>query len=66
MDRNFDDDDEKPAPRSGRVFEFECPDCNAHNPYHDGFADGDEVLCFYCGTEFKVRLAEGRVKLKAT
>jgi transcription elongation factor Elf1 len=65
VDRNFDDDDEKPNAKEGLHFEFECPDCNAHNPYPDGFADGSEILCYYCGSAYKVKVSEGRLKLKA-
>ncbi len=60
------DDDEKPDPKAGMVYEFECPECNAHNPYGDGFKVGSEVICFYCGVEFLVAQAEGRLKFKPT
>ena len=68
MDRSYDDEDELKAEMSaGGVFkEFDCPSCNAHNPYDDGFTIDSEVLCFYCGTEFKVKLSDGKVKLKET
>lgn len=50
---------------SRRFNDFDCPACNANNPYDDGFGDGDEVLCYYCGQEFKVRVSdEGRLRLK--
>ena len=62
--RDLDFDDEKPDQREGMHFEFECPDCNAHNPYDDGFRVGSEVLCFYCGNQFKVAMSEGKLKLK--
>lgn len=65
MDRNFDDDDEKPDPKEGLFYEFECPECSAHNPHPDGFRAGGETLCFYCGTTFTVKVSEGRLKLKA-
>ena len=39
--------------------EFDCPVCDANNPYDDGFTDGDEIRCFYCGCGFKVRIPEG-------
>ena len=62
--RDIDDEDKK-NPKEGLFFEFDCPDCNAHNPYHDGFAAGSEVLCFYCGNTYKViGLGERRIKLK--
>ncbi len=49
-----------------RVFkEFDCPSCDASNPYDDGFSDGDEVLCYYCGTEYRVAVNdEGRLRLR--
>jgi hypothetical protein len=50
-----------------RLREFECPVCNANNPYDDGFGEGDEVRCFYCGQEFKAFLTGvGRLKLRET
>ena len=64
VDKNYDEDDEKQDPKEGMHFEFECPECNAHNPYHDGFKAGGDVMCFYCGTEFHVVQAEGRLKFK--
>ena len=60
--------DEEPddggAAGTSRFKEFECPDCNAHNPVDDGFVVGDEVMCCYCGMEFKVKFTGGRLKLK--
>jgi transcription elongation factor Elf1 len=51
--------------RQRRFGDFDCPACNANNPYDDGFGDGDEVLCYYCGQEFKVVVTdEGRLRLK--
>ena len=49
-----------------RIFkDFDCPTCSANNPYDDGFGDGDEVLCYYCGAEFKVLVNdEGRLRLR--
>lgn len=47
--------DETPADREKLWREFECPDCNAHNPMDDGFRIGDEVLCNYCGMEYVVK-----------
>ena len=62
----FDEDD---APREegrrSRFREFECPACDAANPHDDGFGDGDDVLCCYCGQEFRVVVSEdGRLKLR--
>jgi hypothetical protein len=56
-------DEEAPAAEPGKVLkEFECPECNAHNPYDDGFTVGDEVRCYYCGEEFYVQDHDGRIK----
>lgn len=63
-DQNVDEDDIEMDEASGRCFEFECPDCNAHNPYADGFGEGSEILCSYCGTMFLVQQKGGRLKLK--
>ncbi len=67
MQQDYDDDDMKEASNEGsgrRFSDFDCPDCNANNP-HDGFGDGDEIRCYYCGMEFKVQVTdEGRLKLK--
>lgn len=59
------DDDEKPNPKEGMLFEFECPECNAHNPYHDGFKAGQEITCFYCGTNFLAVQSDGKMKYKS-
>jgi hypothetical protein len=48
-----------------RFKEFECPDCAANNPVDDGFGNGDEIICNYCGTEFRVVVDDdARLKLK--
>jgi hypothetical protein len=49
-----------------RLFkDFDCPTCSANNPYDDGFGDGDEVLCYYCGAEFKAKVNEdGQLRLR--
>jgi len=66
MDRDsFDDDDNKPDSKAGKYFEFDCPECNAHNPYEDGFIVGAEVLCFYCGSNFKAAMSGSRLKMKS-
>jgi transcription elongation factor Elf1 len=65
-----DDDDDKDqageALGSRRRFnDFDCPDCNANNPYDDAFGDGDEIRCYYCGQEFRVQVSdEGRLRLR--
>lgn len=49
----------------GKKFEFDCPDCSANNPYDDGFGDGEELRCHYCGTEFKVLfLDNGKLRFR--
>ena len=45
--------------------DFDCPNCNANNPYDDGITDGAEIRCYYCGQEFRVRIDEaGKMKLR--
>jgi len=63
------EDDEKPTSedlgRDRRFSDFDCPDCNANNPYDDGFGHGDEVRCYYCGQEFKADVSDsGRLRLR--
>ena len=64
------DDDEVEGHGSGegrarRFQDFDCPACNANNPYDDGIGDGDEILCYYCGQEYRVKVTEeGRLRLK--
>jgi hypothetical protein len=64
------EEDEKPQGeeelgRTRRFGDFDCPECNANNPYDDKFGDGDEIRCYYCGQEFKVDVNEsGRLKLR--
>jgi transcription elongation factor Elf1 len=65
----FEDDDEQKkedAAGANTTFkEFDCPSCNANNPADPPFGDGEEVLCNYCGQEYKVKVSEeGRLKLK--
>jgi hypothetical protein len=64
----FEEGEIDPADAAGRRFrEFDCPVCNANNPYDDGFGEGDEIRCFYCGQEFQARLtAGGALKLRET
>ncbi|MBN2498810.1 MAG: hypothetical protein JXR96_29735 [Deltaproteobacteria bacterium] len=62
--KDYSDSDDAQADGQ-RVFnEFDCPDCNANNPYDDGFVDGDEIRCYYCGAEYKVRVVDGKLRLK--
>lgn len=47
-----------------RFSEFECPACSANNPF-DEFGNNDEVLCNWCGLQFKALVdEEGTLKLK--
>lgn len=66
---NFDMDDvEKEMARDNKLAkglkDFDCPSCNANNPADPPITDGAEVLCHYCGTEFRVSLSDGRVRFK--
>jgi hypothetical protein len=66
---DFDDDDAKKGEpgvgANARFKEFDCPSCNANNPCDPPFGEGEEVLCNYCGQEYKVKVSEeGRLKLK--
>ena len=69
-DPHADDEDERlpdgsEAGRRRRFNDFDCPDCNANNPYDDGFGDGDEIRCYYCGQGFTVAVSEeGRLRLR--
>ena len=63
-----DDDDEKKSGASlgvrRRFSEFDCPSCSANNPF-DEFGNGDEVLCGWCGLEFRAQVDdEGALRLK--
>lgn len=60
-----DDDDEKPDEKARSYKEFDCPSCTANNPTDPPFSDGDELLCNYCGAQFKVRIGDdGRARFK--
>ena len=64
----YEDEDAKKAEAAGvnsKFKEFDCPSCNANNPADPPFGDGEEVLCNYCGQEYRVKVSEeGRLKLK--
>lgn len=60
------DDDDGGSKKKKLRTEFECPECNAHNPVSDGYDVGGEVQCFYCGCEFHVVESGGRLKFKLT
>lgn len=66
MSRAYDhyDDDDRSSSRGQRWYEFECPGCDAHNPYEAGFGVGYEVLCYYCGIHYNVIERDGGFKLK--
>ncbi|MBI3184772.1 MAG: hypothetical protein HYZ28_21760 [Myxococcales bacterium] len=61
------DDEKEGAAAQGnkRTFaEFDCPGCNANNP-SEGFGDGAELLCNYCGTQYLAQVSdEGRLRLR--
>lgn len=64
---DFDDEEKESGKSAGRSKhkEFDCPSCNANNPVDPPFGDGDELLCNYCGSEYRVTVSdEGRVKFK--
>ena len=60
-----DDDDKELAPGAQTFKEWECPGCNAHNFSDPPMGQGDEVLCNYCGVEYRVKVSdEGKLKLR--
>lgn len=68
---SWDDDDDggssskKKDAKGDKRFEFDCPNCNANNPWGDGFKDRDEVICHYCGSSFEARFGDaGKVKFR--
>jgi hypothetical protein len=68
-DPGYDEDEGKKRPedegRVRRFSDFDCPECSANNPYDDGFGNGDEVRCYYCGQEFRAEVNEsGRLRLR--
>jgi hypothetical protein len=62
------DDDDEVREMSGaggkRRAEFDCPSCTANNPTEEPPQDRDEIICNYCGAEFRVSVVDGRVKLR--
>lgn len=44
--------------QEGLRYEFDCPECDANNPWNDGFKEGDELQCHYCGQGLKVMAFE--------
>ena len=64
-DYGGDDGDADKGGKKRKFDEFDCPSCDANNPYDDGFYAGDEVRCYYCGLMYKVHIRDdGRVKYK--
>ena len=65
---HYEEEKGDPGEKEGRrrtFKDFDCPTCNANNPYDEGFGDGDEVLCYYCGQEYKALVnEEGRLRLR--
>ena len=69
VDQGYEEeDDPKDGSSEGadrRFGDFDCPECNANNPYDDKFGNGDEIRCYYCGGEFLVAVSDsGRLKLR--
>ena len=68
---DYSEEHEEEEKKSGKALgsrrkfdEFECPTCNANNPY-DSFGNNDEVLCNWCGMQFKAVVdEEGNLRLK--
>jgi hypothetical protein len=58
-DPHWTDEEEEREDKRRRFAEFDCPSCNANNPYDEPFGDGDHVRCFYCGEEFAVTVTGG-------
>lgn len=64
-----DDEEEDDAPRARPTaamrFEFDCPACDANNPWPDGFKDREEVTCHYCGVTYRAFIGDdGRLRLR--
>ena len=63
--QNREDAERGEKAKDKKFYEFDCPLCNANNPYGDGFVAKEEIRCYYCGQAYKVRVDdEGRMKLK--
>ncbi len=57
--RDFSGDENEELESGGKVFtEFDCPNCDANNPWDEGFRSGDEVRCYYCGLSFKASVSD--------
>ena len=64
LDDFFDDDEKVTSSDKRTFFEFECFECNANNPWPDGFSHKDEIHCHYCGCGFQASIVDGKLKLK--
>lgn len=61
----FDEEDLGTDEARRRFDDFDCPSCDANNPYAEAFGSGDEILCYYCGQEFRVEVTgEGKLRLR--
>ena len=61
----YDEEEDRPSSKNEGKKEFDCPSCNANNPLEDVIVDGAELLCNYCGSEYRAKVSdEGRIKLK--
>lgn len=68
MDSYEDEEDafERKRAEAKRYFkEFDCPSCSANNPVDPPFTNGTELLCNYCGIEWRALLTEeGKLRFK--
>ncbi len=67
-EKDFDEEEPRSKPSVPlakiKFYEFDCPNCDANYRMNDGFKNDDEVVCLYCGLEFKVKtISEDRFKL---
>lgn len=68
---DYTEEQEEEEKKSGKALgtkrkfdEFECPACSANNPY-DTFGNNEELLCNWCGMQFKAVVdEEGNLRLK--
>lgn len=54
------------ALKNSQLDDFDCPSCSANNPCDPPLTHGDEALCNYCGTEFEVKIQDGKVRFRET
>lgn len=52
------------ALKANQLRDFDCPSCNANNPVDPPARDGDELLCNYCGSEYSLKIADGKVRFR--